>query len=149
MEPRPSTRAELTGSRRVAAARAVEALAEAEALAALSTVAGPADVVPDAGSTAAWAADWERRARDALRRAWEWSTSPAREARDRARRVARRISDGARDVRRAVPDAARELGERVDAVGRAAQRVAAVGLLGALTPGVVGLGLLAVALLRR
>lgn len=123
-EPTRSRDRPLDARRAAAAAAARAALAEAEALAALGAVSGPADAIPASGDVAAWATDYYRRAREALRRAAEWQSDARREVRDRAARIARRIADGARRAASVVADGPAEVRDGLRRAARAAEVLA-------------------------
>lgn len=83
--------------------RAVDRLREAEGLAQLQAVSGPADAPPEAGAEQSWFDDWSSRAKGALRKARELVDSGKRAAKDRARRIAQAVRDGASAVWKASP----------------------------------------------
>src|SRR5574342_336495 len=81
--------------------RASENLREAEALASIQGVSGPADETP--GDEDSYVRDYAMRAARALKRATEIAsggTSPV--SVDRAKQIAKRVTDGARQVKAAV-----------------------------------------------
>lgn len=82
---------------------AVSALREAESLAQLSSVSGPADEPPRDGDEPSWIEDWSKRAHDALKKAREWADSKKRALRDRASRIAEHVRTGARRIYQASP----------------------------------------------
>lgn len=82
---------------------AVSSLREAETLAQLGSVSGPADEPPTAGDEKSWIDDWAKRAGETLGKARAWSSSKVKALRDRARRIAGHISDGARRIYQASP----------------------------------------------
>lgn len=96
---------------------AVHALREAETLAQLGNVSGPADEPPRPGDEKGWIADWANRAREALERARKMAlpgptgalplaaknVAKQRASRDAARRIAAHIQEGVRRVRQASP----------------------------------------------
>lgn len=99
-DPRVS---DLTAARRRLYLRALTHLASAEALAHLEVV-GASDAPPTQEADASsWAEDWAKRAKDTLRRAYEWAQSGAKDAQERAGALAREVQAGAR----AVADASR------------------------------------------
>lgn len=83
--------------------RAVNALREAETLAELKAISGPADAPPGAGDETSWVDDWAKRGREALRKARDWAESEKRSARERAARIADRVRSGVRAIWRASP----------------------------------------------
>lgn len=82
---------------------AVSSLREAETLAQLTNVSGPADEPPRAGDEKSWIEDWAGRAKEALKRAHEMAQNAKKAIRDRARRIAGHVADGARRIYQASP----------------------------------------------
>ena len=83
--------------------KAVYSLREAETLAGMGNVAGPADAPPSKPEEEdGWARDWLSRAKDALRRAQEMHTEAGRKGmtvlKERAHRIASKLRDGAAGV---------------------------------------------------
>lgn len=99
-------------------ARAIEALNEAEALAKLSDVVGPADVPPEPGSEKAFLDDWQARAKGVLRKGYEWVQSGKAGLKDRARRAAQKVRQGVREIYEASPAA--KAGRALESVSSAA-----------------------------
>lgn len=84
--------------------RATYALREAESLAKLGRVVGPADAPPsDAQSEPNWIADWKARAKAALKQAADWWSEGNERLKDRAREVARQIERGGSAIVEANP----------------------------------------------
>lgn len=82
---------------------AVSALREAETIAQLGNVSGPADEPPKAGDEKSWIEDWGKRATETLAKARAWVDSKKKSLRDRARRVASHVAEGARRIYQASP----------------------------------------------
>lgn len=82
---------------------AVSSLREAETLAQLGGVSGPADEPPKSGDEKGWISDWTGRASEALGKAKAWIDSGNKALKDRARRIARHIADGSRRIYQASP----------------------------------------------
>lgn len=82
---------------------AVSALREAETLAQLGNVSGPADEPPRPGDEQGWIADWSKRATETLAKAKTWVDSKKKSLRDRARRIAGHVQEGARRIYQASP----------------------------------------------
>lgn len=117
--------------------RAVSALREAEALADLKAISGPADGPPAPGDEPSWVDDWAKRAREALRKARDFSESAKRAAKDRARAIADNVRRGVRAIYRASP------GSQASAALRAlAEAANTITLATAIGTGVLTLGLL-------
>ncbi len=99
--------------------RAVHMLREAETLADLGPVAGPADSVPSEGDEESWVRDWSKRAKQALKKANEWLVEkPNKVAEERARSIADRVRRGAAAIRRAAKGAHEQLSEVQDAANK-------------------------------
>lgn len=82
--------------------RATASLREAETLANLSEVSGPADEPPkDDAGLQSWAEDWKGRALDAVHKAREFIERPAVVMKERGRAIVNRISTGLSAIRRA------------------------------------------------
>lgn len=122
---------------------AVYALRNAEALAALQTVTGPADAPPaQASDETGWVKDWVERSRLALKSAAEFAaraaTEPARVTadvlRDRAQRIAEQVAAGAKNIRQAARNASAEVLRQVGEVHETART-----LLTAVTAGEIAL----------
>lgn len=84
--------------------RAVYALTEAEALAKVSAVEGPADAPPATNNDAfAFVGNWKARAKAALAKARQWHETGKRALKERARKVAVKIAQGVREIYEASP----------------------------------------------
>lgn len=82
---------------------AVSALREAETLAQITSVSGPADEPPQSGDEKSWIEDWTKRASETLSKARAWVDSKKKAVRDRARRIASHVAEGARKIYQASP----------------------------------------------
>jgi CHASE3 domain sensor protein len=120
--------------------RATAALREAETLAQLSAVSGPADEPPrDQNDEQSWAEDWKGRALESLARARDFALRPAVVMKDRAKAIVNRISGGLAAIRRAT-------GARLRATLKPVEQaltVATVGYYGSVTVGLIVLGWIA------
>ena len=85
--------------------RAVERLREAETLAELGHVSGPADAPPEKPEDESdWIADWKKRAKETARKAWEaLSENPTKPVKRRAAEIAERLQRGVKAIRKANP----------------------------------------------
>jgi hypothetical protein len=84
--------------------RSSELLREAEALASISGVSGPADSY-EVGAEDSFLSDWKQRARRALDRAQRLITAPQRALAERGMQVAKRVVESGRALRRASKEA--------------------------------------------
>ena len=120
--------------------RAISSLREAETLAQMpGDISGPADEAPTPGNEESFVNDWSGRAREALKKAFEWHASPIAAVKERARRIAKRIYKGARDLRdipEKLSDAARK---RLELLEEAAKTLLMRGGVAAVLTAVIAL----------
>lgn len=110
--------------------RATNALVEAEALAKLAAVEGPADGPPaTAAAIGAYVDDFKARAKAALNKAREFYDSGKRGLQERARRVATKVQQGVRELYEASPVA--RANRALESVSNAAQALQWASLAGA------------------
>ncbi len=82
--------------------RAVSALREAETLADLGSVSGPADAPPKEGEDESWIKDWGKRAQNAIRKAHEALVdNPSEAVKRRAQRIGARVQSGITAIKKA------------------------------------------------
>jgi CHASE3 domain sensor protein len=120
--------------------RATAALREAETLAQLASVSGPADEAPrEQTEEQSWAEDWKTRALESLDKARQFALKPAVVMKDRAKTIVNRIASGLAAIRRAT-------GQRLRATLKPVEQaltVATVGYYGSVTVGLLVLGWIA------
>jgi hypothetical protein len=88
--------------------RAVERLREAESLAQLGHVSGPADAPPEKPEDeSGWIADWKKRAKETARKAYEaLAENPTKAVKRRAAEISSRLQRGIAAIRKANPSEA-------------------------------------------
>lgn len=115
---------------------AVNSLREAETLAQLGNVSGPADEPPQPGDEESWTRDWVKRAGDSLKKARDMVDSHVKSQVDRGKRIAVHVRDGASAIQRASQKVFKPLGD----VAESARSIAMISYLATIPVTVLLLG---------